>query len=74
MRGDVDEHPASSNAAEHVSVNHGAGFLLHLHNKTIAIAMNIISTWWYPITGTKRRHPVANGIVCVLVLFQRSGL
>lgn len=45
MRGDVDEHPASSNAAECVSVNHGAGFLLHLHNKTIAIAMNIISTW-----------------------------
>lgn len=69
MRGDVEEHPANSNAGGYVSIHHTARFCVYLHSSTIAIAMNIIRTWWYPITGTKRRHPVANGIVYVLMFF-----
>lgn len=29
-------------------------------SRMIAIAMNIINTWWYPIAGMNLLHPVAN--------------
>jgi hypothetical protein len=52
MRGDDDEHPANNRAERHVSITPPwVKGKRYLQSNMMAIAINIISTWWYPRNG-----------------------
>jgi hypothetical protein len=67
MSGEVDEQPARRSAtivSVQVSISVRA---LYSQSNIIAMAMKIMSTWWYPMNGTNRLQPVLkrNAMVCV---------
>jgi len=63
MPGEVDEQPARRSAVTMLLV-----IMIRVvdrdrddsHNNTMAMAMKIMRTWWYPTKGKNLLHPVAN--------------